>query len=461
MMSLLTPLTALSPDNESPVTRAFAAALNAMLAEQDDQPQLVMMGDLLDLQFSDRAHATQSGLSFLKALNSEGRFAPEMIATAGNHDHALWTDARLNLTHHDQLSPDPEVGYRKITPAFQPEPAAQSRLLNEMAGRAGFKSVDLRYPNIALGDRERTVLIHHGHFMEAPYKLISDLTDVLSGHPRRFLTAEEIASENAAWIDFFWATLGETGFGTGGYDVYQNLLSVAGFRTFSAKAAALIAEKLGEMVPMGGNLTVHHTLRMAARVGIDAGMGPFLDSERMAVVESLTTEGWDGVRWYLDGVCRSQIKGELWPDPQDEEDCRVADLTFIFGHTHKPFADRLVSDASPNPVRVYNTGGWTLNGPRFDTAAGAGMILIDDALNVVLVRVLGTPQDGRVPRAYVQHLGGVAAGANDFAMLVQQWLDGSADAWEALAVAAEDAYAVRQRYLLDLTNPDLEKGDVA
>ncbi|MEL6572956.1 MAG: hypothetical protein AAFQ64_14930 [Pseudomonadota bacterium] len=472
-MSLLTPFTEFSKDQVSPVTDAFATALNAMLAagpaQQESKPQLVLMGDLLDLQFSDRAHATQSGLSFLKAINRDAGFAPEMIATPGNHDHALWTDARLGLQHGDQLRsipPGERVIYRKITPAFTPEPDADSRLLTKIAQDAGFDSVDLRYPNIGFGDRDKAVVIHHGHFVESPYKLISALYDQAMDRPRQFLTAEEIASENAGWLDFFWATLGETGMGDDFYTFYQNMLTVGGFRTISADWSVKIAEKLSEMLPMSGNLTLRETLRIVARVGIDAGIGPFLDSERMAVVETLTTDGWDGVQWYLDGVVRSQNNAELRPnfplgDQTQTEDSRVRDLTFIFGHTHKPFADRMVSDASPNPVKVFNTGGWTVNGPRFDTAAGAGMVLIDDNLDAVLVRVLGTPQKGTIRPAFVEPIGGVAEGENQFMIDVARWLAASSDAWEALASEAEKAYQVRQRYLLKLTNPDSAKGRVA
>ncbi|MEL6683575.1 MAG: hypothetical protein AAFQ09_13200 [Pseudomonadota bacterium] len=464
-MSLLTPRTRLTIDRVSPVTEAFAGALNAMLAQQSDTPQLVMMGDLLDLQFSDRATATQSALSFLTALNAEGRFADTMIATPGNHDHSLWTDARLSLQHVDQLNPGDEIVYRKATAAFTPEPDAESRLLSKIAERAGFQSVDLRYPNIAFGDQDRAVVVHHGHFVEPPYKLISDLYDAAIERPRAFLTVEELAGENSGWLDFFWATLGETEMGDEFYTFYQNLLTVAGFRTLSAKWSAKIADKLSEKLPLSGNLTLHEFLQQATRVGIDAGMGPFLDSERMAVVETLTTEGWKGVKWYLDGAVRSQVAAELWP-PQshptlDADANRVEDLTFIFGHTHKPFADRVASAASPNPVKVYNTGGWTLNGPRFDTAAGAAMVLIDDRLNAVLVRILGTPQNGEIPRAYVEHLGGVSDGANTFQIEVARWLEDTADAWTHLARVSEEAYAVRQAYLLDLTNPDRSGGRVA
>ncbi len=446
LTSLLTPLTEITLDGQSPVTRALGEAFDAFLAQQQDQPQLIVLGDLLDLQFSDGARAAQAGVAHLKALTAGGRLDKTLIATAGNHDHALWTDARLGLEVKDRLSPTPGLIHRKATRAFDSDDRVQSRMLTEIAHLVGFADVDMRYPNIGFGDRKKAVFLHHGHFVERPYRLMSDLKDFLDGAPRRWLTVEEIAAENAGWLDFFWASLGETGIADEAYDLYQSLLTAAGFRAKSADWTEVVADKLSEALPFSGNLALREALKRATRVGFDASLGAMLDTERRAVIDPLTTEGWDGLRWYIDGVARSQIAAELDGD--------VEDLTFVFGHTHKPFADRVISRASPNPVRVFNTGGWTLNGPRHDTAVGASMVLIDDALNVVAVRLMGTPQQGKVPRAYVEQVGEVRPGGNQFAIEVARWLEGSQAAWENLALVAEEAYRVRQKMLLRMTNPD-------
>jgi len=430
----------------SPVTTAFATALDGLLSQQSDTPQLIILGDLLDLQFSDRTDATQSAIGYLSALTAGGRLDKTLIATAGNHDHALWTDARLGLDSTRLVHPDAGARYRQITPAFEPDPHVESRLLTNLAQASGFDAVDFRYPNIGFGDKGRAVFLHHGHFAESPYRLISKLRDAMIGTKRQFLTAEEISTENAGWLDFFWSSVGETGFGDESYDLYQHLLTSAGFRTKSARWSEGISEKLSEMLPLSGNLALRQGLNMATRVGFDATLGMFIDTERAAIVEALTTEGWEGLRWYMDGVAKTQIAEELGDD--------VIDLTFIFGHTHKPFADRLVTDACKAPVKVHNTGGWTLNGPRLDNRSGAGMVLIDHDLNVVSVDVLGTPQNGEMHRAAVVPLRDDTKGAVAFANAVRQWLAMSAPLWDKVAEAAKTAYDIRQKILLDLTNPD-------
>ncbi len=51
----------------------------------------------------------------------------------------------------------------------------------------------------------------------------------------------------------------------------------------------------------------------------------------------------------------------------------------MYGHTHKPFADRWAVAGFPAPVRIFNTGGWMV-----DTAApapvqaGAAVLVSDD-----------------------------------------------------------------------------------
>lgn len=445
LTSLLTPLTHLTPEGVSPVTTAFAEAFDGLLAAQSARPQLILLGDLLDLQFSDGSRAAMAGLAHLTALAEGGRLDKTLIATAGNHDHSLWSDARMGQEVRRALRPEPGFAHRKATAAFSGDPLVQSRMLTEIAHLAGFDAVDLRYPNIGLGDTGKAVVLHHGHFVERPYRMMSDLKDFLGGTQRRHLTAEAVAAENAGWLDFFWASLGETGLSGEAYDLYQNLLTAAGFRSKSAEWTDLVAERLADALPLSGNLAMRAALKRATRVGFDASLGAVLDTERRRVIDPLSTDGWEGLHWYLDGVVRSQVAEELGGD--------VADLTFVFGHTHKPFADRVVSDASLAPVKVFNTGGWTLNGVRHDTAAGAAMVLISEDLDVVSLRFMGTPQQGEVLPVYIEQLGGTGFGANQFAMEVARWVAASAPAWENLTEVVGEAYGVRQKMLLAMTDP--------
>ena len=433
---------AIRPPEPSPVTHGFVDVVSALLGVQD-KPQLILLGDVLDLQFSDRTHAYHNAQGFLTRLHDSGCFADKVIATAGNHDHALWTDARLALDVAGMSSNG--VTYRNATPAFREAPNARSRMLDALVKDAGFGDVDLRYPNIGFEKDGRAVLFHHGHFFEEGYLLISTLRDIFSNGDRAELTVADIAGENAGWIDFFWSTIGDAGLSSDASDLYQNLLTSTGFRKLSAQVAEIVSADMGEKLPLAGDLRVQEVLRIATRVLLDATVGKYRDTERFAVIESLTTKGRDGFASFMGGPIRRQIMDELGHVPDD--------LTVIFGHTHKPFSERMKVSGFDVPLKVYNTGGWVLNDPRLDTKEGAAMVLIDDDLNVVALRLFMTPQAGIVPLAYLEVLSEPRASMQAFVEDLQARL-ATPDMQRILFDFAETvrvAYVDRQAMLLDLT----------
>ena len=448
------------PKKASALTQAFGAAFDAFLghasASADAPPQLILLGDVLDLQFSRRSDATASALGFLRILSETGRLSGEVIATAGNHDHAIWTDARQSLDAHAfTLSPE-DTEYREATPAFSRAPEARSRLLDALLKEAGFTGCDLRYPNLGFANDQRMVFLHHGHFVEREYRLMTSLKDQLSGHRRGEIDAGKLAAENAGWIDFAWSSFGDAaGLGRDAERLYQNLLTTTGFRRLTANWSDKAADALGERLPMSGNVSMREALRKLSRVGFDMTLGAFRDTERYAEVEALTPGGLEGLLWYLEGPAARQIREELGGPQTVFRPPR--DSTFVFGHTHKPFSERFRVPGYGAPVKVYNTGGWTLNGPRLDNAEGAAMVLIDDQLNTASVRLFSTPRNGTVPLAHVEMLSDGSADAERFRDEIKGWLDASADAWRTLAKVAAEAYDLRQRYLLQLTADDYDR----
>lgn len=333
----------------SPLAEDVVAAMGAFLGAAGSGPQLILLGDVLDLQFSDRSLSFSIASQFLKALRETGQLAKEVLVTGGNHDHALWTDARLSIEAETIVNPDRGVSYLDATPAFSAVKSAQSRLTNALMSDAGFGSVDFRYPNIGFSKEDRAVMLHHGHFVEAEYRLMSRLKDTLSGHSRDRVSAAEVAAENAGWIDFFWSTVGDAGLGPEAEKLYQRMLTSAGFRHLSEGWARKLAAAVTDLLPISKNLETQQMMRRAAQVALDVSVGAFRDRERYAEVDSLTEGGREGLKWYLEGAVDGQLCEELAQPPKD--------LTFVFGHTHKPFARRLTLPSRSLPVKVYNTGG--------------------------------------------------------------------------------------------------------
>jgi len=420
---------------------AIGHFLKKAIGKKEPAPKLVLLGDVLDLQFSDRQVAMQNAKDFLTALSDTGQFNSEVIATAGNHDHALWSDARLGL----ELTGD----HSRATPAFAPAKTVQSRMLEAVLSGTNFKSVDFRYPNIGFANKERAVVLHHGHFAEAEYLTISHLISKLNDRPNSALTVEDISAENAGWIDFLWPSISEAGRHKELSDIYQMMLTPTGFRRISANLAEMMTHSLSEALPMSGNLKLRKALHLVTRMGLDVTLGKFRDSARYYETAALSPSGIEDLRWYIEGPTAKQLTAERGEIPND--------VTFVFGHTHKPFAQSLALSGYPKPVNVFNTGGWTLNGPRFDNREAASMILIDDALNVASVQIFGTPQNDEIDPPKVTILTPDNKGAADFEKDINTWIKRSKTEWKTLTKAADGAYRRIQETLIELTEAEIAK----
>jgi hypothetical protein len=93
----------------------------------------------------------------------------------------------------------------------------------------------------------------------------------------------------------------------------------------------------------------------------------------------LSESGIGGLRWYVENMLRRQVETEQGPLP--------AEVTLVFGHTHRPFQRMMEFQGSPRGVKVLNTGGWVVDTVERDPAHGASVALLDGNLNAVSVRV--------------------------------------------------------------------------
>ena len=76
-------------------------------------------------------------------------------------------------------------------------------------------------------------------------------------------------------------------------------------------------------------------------------------TERGTPSVALSTAGQTGLMNYLEGPVRGQLRQEWGYVPEE--------VTFVYGHTHKPFVDRRSVPGFPGPVSVANTGGWVVD----------------------------------------------------------------------------------------------------
>jgi hypothetical protein len=158
---------------------------------------------------------------------------------------------------------------------------------------------------------------------------------------------------------------------------------------------------------------------------------------------TLSPHAEEGLLTYLNGAVATQVAAEIGhPD----------DVTFVFGHTHKPFIEERTVAAFPHPVNVLNTGGWVVDTPQLNPFKGASLVLIDDALNVAALRCYTEGPDASSYRLRIDPAN--AAGPNELVDQLRAAIDPDAGPWAALARIIESEVTERGQQLDDRLRSD-------
>lgn len=449
------------PDLTSPVSATFATAMGKTLRGMGaDRPALVLLGDALDLSLASPPDSAAVLTGFLTALQAEAGIGPVRFVP-GNHDHMLWTAARFGTGTRPGAAPQQTRFWQHATPAFAaPAALGTSALLDSLLATAGMEgTAATSYPNLGLDagtcvpDAPLAVL-HHGHFVEDTYRMMSRLLAALSGRPAPPMTVEGLEAANGSWIDFGWSMLGDAGRLGDEVSLAERLLETGGgARAFEAHLAGMVAQALRQALPLPYSASVATGIDYLASGLVDSFVGAWSQLERFSYNSCLTEASRAGLATYLAEAVRAQLVAELghagggagrgdWP----------GQLTFVFGHTHKPFADRLPVTGFARPVTVYNSGGWVADTSQLSTVEGAGVVFLDEALNGALLRLYAMP-DGRTvappqaitadprPEADNPLLGRLAAG-----------VAGAQTEWAAFTAAVGEALQGRQAMYLALAD---------
>jgi Calcineurin-like phosphoesterase len=428
----------------SPVLSGLVSGLRQLTRDAGRPPTLILAGDILDLALSpDEASAMVFRL-FAHLAFDDGPpvFDPVVHYVPGNHDHHEWEIAREGQYVSYVCAQPPEATLAapwhttKLAPSDE-RPTASSALLTgltRMQAR-GDTSIEVRvsYPNLALRtpDGRRSLIVSHGHFTESIYTLMSRLRNML--FPSQGLSVpadiERLEEENFAWIDFFWSTLGRSGLvGTDMGVIYADLTS-------PQDVDALVSNLTSAMLAKGkGPSWLHPAESWALNSIFRREANHVATSERGTPTVTLTAAGQAGLREYLEGPVRNQLRQE-WGDLPDE-------LTFVYGHTHKPFTDRWTVAGYQSPVRIANTGGWVV-----DTASPAPVqagvaVLVSDDLETASLQFYrqGT---GPVPVQFLPPPGGGPVSA--WQSELESRVDPAAEPWDTLARQAAEVAAQRHR----------------
>jgi hypothetical protein len=134
----------------------------------------------------------------------------------------------------------------------------------------------------------------------------------------------------------------------------------------------------------------------------------------------LSDSAAQGLRAYVEGPLRRQFETERAPQPKS--------LSFVLGHTHKPFVERW-----EDGTQVLNTGGWVVDAPELQPLHGAAAVLVSEDLSTVSIRWYN---EGRYTTTVEEPL---AAGATHsvFFSEIAALLQGRPQSWRAFGETAK------------------------
>ncbi|MEO5360698.1 MAG: metallophosphoesterase [Nitrospirota bacterium] len=373
-------------------------------SENAPKPVLILNGDTLEMALSTTDVAASVFKRFIELIFGNDPLFSRIIFIPGNHDHHIWETARetqyveyikkMNVKCSEDLK---EQWHATNMLDEKIAPKVESYLLKNVIadcikdspGAEDFK-VEIAYPNFAISKDSKLVVFHHGHFIEPIYKFFSILKGIVFPGQPFPKTAWDLETENYAWIDFVWSSLGQSGqAGTDVVNVYKSMSNIDSFkkRLHPATGQLLKMLHMPSLLEGGFTLLLNHLIdRLIDKITF----------ERKFNEANLSNGARKGLIDYLVMQVCNQIMGEKGETAQ-----MPTDNKFIFGHTHTPFVENMDVNASrykdncpkdypgnyPTRFDLYNTGGWVVDTIKPEKAHGGAVVFIDDDLNAASLKM--------------------------------------------------------------------------
>jgi hypothetical protein len=374
------------PMRPSRVLETFVPCLRSLVARNEgkEKPTLVLNGDILELALTTDSRAAMAFERFVDLAfppGGEALFASRIYYLPGNHDHHLWETAREAqyleyIAKNDPAKPlDPPWHATNLFLENRTS-LCPTRFLETLARRRGRTDLSFvtAYPNLGLvsQDERRAVIFTHGHFAESIYTLVTKLMSLLFPDRIKPMQVWEYEAENFAWIDFFWSALGRSGQAGENIElIYDKLQDKAALDRLLGNLSRGIAQ--GSELPGIGTWMKAWLLHQVLK----ATVGRISDVEvKQTAMLSKDTEA--ALKTYLEGPVRAQILSERSSIP--------AEVTVVFGHTHKPFERVTGYQGYAEELRLYNSGGWVVDSLDPQANGGWAAVLLDENLDTVSLR---------------------------------------------------------------------------
>ena len=451
----------LEPDihQKSSVLVALVDCLKAILSDHSGakKPSLVLAGDVLELALATTNVAATVFTQFLELLLEDGELPVDrtIVYVPGNHDHHLWETARERQYAAYISEATTEMPFEKVpwhtTHLFpwRPELNVKNRdvesfLLTTLAKRTA-SSTDLRvlamYPNfgvLSADDESRCTVVHHGHFTESIYYLMTELRKIVfpgRDHPEEIWDVE---AENFAWIEFLWGTLGRSGEVGKDVELVYDILK-------SKKATRRLIRKLAISVPkrFGHPWWVWWIESPIILLVLTFLVYRFRRLERTASDWPLSEDSRNRLDYYIGRYVLSQLRRE----------CRGGlpyHLTFVFGHTHKPFEEVMHVPAIEAPVHVYNMGGWVVDTIHTAPSQGGSIVVIDGDGYAASIRMYNQSAARSKYRVSVARADNETSESNPMYDRLLELVDPEQPPWSDFSKKVAEAVEERRRNLIEV-----------
>ena len=385
----------INPTEPSPVLAKLVECLKYIISANEDgskKPMLILNGDIMELALTTTSNAAMAFERFIDLVMpdepGEAELFDRIIYNPGNHDHHLWETAR-ETQYVDRILSSTNWGDELRVPWHttsifkNPVRSFFMTRLIQRKSNLGEKVIETAYPNFGLlsQDNRKCVIFHHGHFIESIYMLMSILKTMFFPASQIPDDIWDIEAENFAWIDFFWSALGRSAaVGKTVGMIYEKLQDEKQVKILLSNFAKSLAERYD--LPGWGDRMEAAIMEEVLNIVVDMVVG----QEKNRPEDYLSEDAKNGLWTYLEGPLKNQIMGECGHT-------MPRDVTFVFGHTHKPFEEDMNFAGYPEWVNVYNSGGWVVDKVNPQPLHGGSVILLDENLNATSLRMFNEQED--------------------------------------------------------------------
>lgn len=437
----------IDPTKPGPILLQLVACLRELIAQNESptKPTLILNGDILELALAETNVAAMVFERFIELIfpkDGEALFDRNILYIPGNHDHHIWENAR-ETQYVNFMSGIPTGSYLEVpwhtTKMFAPDLIRGYFLTNLLQRYPHLKDavVSIIYPNYALtsSDGQKCVVFSHGHYVESLYSLMSTFDTMVFPERPKPSVVWDLEAENFAWIDFFWSTMGRSG--AAGQDIgliYNKLQDQQQVEQLINTTVKSFVEKQkhakwAEGLEEKGLNRLLETILMRTSI---------LEKHKPASV--LSTDAEHGLHWYLEGPLLEQIRIE------NHQHIPV-DITFIFGHTHKPFSQKMPFAGYPAEISVYNSGGWVVDTVQPGPIYGAAVILLDEALQTTALRMYNQAASTDEYMVSVEEATHAKATSNTFYERIYKMVNPKSGPWKTFSETIAEAINLHDQIL--------------